>query len=514
MLTAPKYINTTDSFESLMAGAKIICDAVTATMGPRGRLVTYRQPGVLYPVATKDGVSVARMCFLRDPEENIGAMMMMQAANRQVRDTGDGTTLVCLLAYKIMCLIWAGHNPAEIEKVLHDAIKRIEKLATPCTDVKTLSQVATIAANGDEQLGAFIAEAVYKTGKNGIVLCEKSPSNQTYIEYQNGYQFQSGIQFSDFINAPQKGAFETDSPLIVVTDHELAWGTDVRQFLEKVIPTPAYQSNPRPIVIFSPDVKDEVLQIFVKNFKQLPICPIKPFGIGTERKACLADIAAITGATYVTDESGIRINDITFEMLGTCKKISSRNALTVIVGDRHEKDRRIESLKVQLENTKNDEFQASIIRNSIAKLSGAVAVVFVGGYSETEQRETMDRVDDAIRAAKSAMEEGVVPGGGVTLLQNIEGFPDLSRAPITKILQNAGLEESEIDHIVRVLETTNGAGYKIDSPGTLTEENMSELGIIDPVKVVRTAILNAFSVAKTMSHVSVIITPLEEKNVS
>lgn len=503
-LTSPKKISfDSDAINPVLEGARIIAEAVSSTMGPKGNLVTYQDPGSLWPVATKDGVSVARKIFLKDPEQNLGAMMVMQSANRQLYDVGDGTTLTTLLAY--LFLEYVSSDPEvnidKLEVKIDEIIQHLEDSKLSCDTVEKVTAVATIASNGDVELGDMIGRSVFDVGTHGLVLCEKSLSNSTSVEKIDGYQFDSGIEYPVFINSIQKVAYEDFNPLILVTDHEIAWGRQLIPLLERLAKTPEYTADHRPIVIFSPSIRDEALSMIIKNYtaKVIYIVPIHPQGIGIERQHCLLDIAAITGATYISEESGIRLEDVQFSHLGRCEKITSKRGKTILIGSSPLREKRLELLKLTSESVSIDDYERKIVSRSMAKISGAISIIKVGGYSETEQNERMDRVDDAIRASRAALESGVVAGGGIALfnayaetpVSDNHHFHSIFRAPMEKIFRTS-FKDFDTDRVA-------------------LNKKMIDAGIFDPFKVVKFALLNAFSVAKTLGRTKVLITPIEEK---
>lgn len=539
-ISDPKQITfNQDARNKILEGTRKMAEAVGATMGPGGRLVLYRDPGFLYPIATKDGVSVARRVFLPDAEENMASMMVMQAANRQLEESGDGTTLTCVLAHEFIRAAYevmgSGDDVEEflyhLESVIKSVINKMSLSSRMCRDVEKLSKVATIATNGDRSLGNLIAEAVYKVGEYGQVLCEKGQTHETIVEYLKGYQLETGIEYVEFITNAVSGSFEARDALVLVTDHDIAWARQLLPLLERIAKSPNWDPGV-PLVIFTPTIRDEALQVVVKNFvdRKFLCVPIKPQGIATEKKFCLADIAAITGAKYISSEGGIRLEDVMISMLGKTQKITSRKNKTVILGAKDEKRR--EFLKATIVNTQ-DNYEKELAQKSLAKLEGSVAVISVGGHTESEQNEVIDRVDDAIRAARSALEEGVVDGGGVAILsaaydsfnmiKEANQFPlswllprrltieekaasvmlEVAKSPITRILRNFNKDPH---HVVQKVLENDEIGYHI-STGEISGRSMSALGIIDPLKVIRTALLNSYSVAKTLIRTAVLISP-------
>lgn len=504
-------------------GVHKVYSAVSPTMGPAGNLVIFDDMGTVYPRSTKDGVTVAQQVSLEDHAENQGASLLIQAANRQVNDSGDGTTLVVVLAHEMIKegikAMKRGVNPTLLREGIDTQIKIVIshlKRMSISVDEKGITNVARIATNGNVMLAKLISDAVNKVGKEGLVTKERAKNtNQHEVEYAEGYEFACGNIYREFVNN-NKGTCELESPLVIVSDKPLAWGKDLEHIAKLV--------DKRPTAIFCETIKDEALQGMVNNVKNgYRIIPIRPGALPMERRYRLADIAALTGAFYMSDHTAMDYKDLKEEHLGTCERIVSRPKKTVLFGgDKESIERRVKELKLT-RGIKDDEQELEYIDKSIAKLKGGMAIIRVGGSSETEQDEILDRVDDAIHACKSAQEEGIVAGGGVALLQilnkltNIFSNKDKSmgatvvnkalEAPARKILSNADIKPNKfIDEIKK----SSALGYNLFARSLLRVQSMVGFEVIDPTKVLRTGLLNASSVAKMVLQSKVLISDKPE----
>lgn len=498
----------------LVTGAEKAYKAVSATYGIGGHFVGFESSNSVYPKFTKDGVSVARQIVLPAPAENIGALLLIQAANKQVEQTGDGTTLTVVLAYEIikagLKAISMGINPAilrsEITNTLSIIIKKLIELSIPSSP-ELLRNVATIAANNNEALGTIIANAVTDVGKYGVVTHDRSKTGKTYVQYSDGYSFDNGIKWREFVTNAQTQTLEIENPLILVSDKQIAHGNHINK-ISKI-------ANKRSLIIINDNYQEDceahvaVLASFKEGHR---IYNIKTnIGDPMRRKYALEDIAALCN-TEVYRGEWVSIADSNF---GNCTKVVSSFSKTTITGT--QVDRRVNELKASLSNV-DSEYEIDLIKESIAKLSNGVATIFVGGATEVEHKELADRVDDAIRACVSAQEEGVVDGGGValinvlkTFLKDTEGFTlssgdriffEVLQKPIQKILSNANMKS---DLIVEKILKDEAHGYNINT-GLSTKESMIVSHVIDPLKVVRTALINATSVASIMLQTNVLIT--------
>jgi len=519
-----------DARDKLLRGAKVVHDAVGATMGPGGQLAIYQHPDELYPVTTKDGVSVARMICLADPVEDKGAMMIIQAANKQVMETGDGTTLTCVLAYKIFKegarMLEAGFNLSKLLNGIDLAVRYVtNNLRDQSIEVgpEQIKHIATISTNNDHELGELISEAVIKVGKHGVVLYNKSDNDKHTIEYEDGYRWDSGIAFREFATNGHKMMHE--QPYILVTDHIIQYGDELVPIVRQIKDCQGEGSKQRALIIICPEIRGDAFVAMVHNIVENKFISvwIRPGGgLGTqERKYSLADIAAITGATYLSTESGIRMKDVKLEHLGTCKDFYSDPTQTLIREGAGEISKRVQYLQ-DLKETIIDPLEKQYINTSIAKLLGGVATIRVGGRTASEQKEILDRVDDAVKACRSAEAEGIVPGGGVAMLiskrildsanrgNGSVGYRlliDLLTYPAETILTNARRDDwqSIINDILR----GKANGYEID--GDTITDTMIEKGIVDPTKVIVKGLENAASVAKLMLQSAVTISDTKGK---
>jgi len=507
------YFNN-EAIQPLLTGAEKVYKAVSSTYGIAGHLVGFDSPNSVYPRFSKDGVSVSRQIALPDKAENIGAMLLIQAANKQVSDTGDGTTLTVILAYEIIKAglksVNSGVNPTVLRNEINECVGRIiEKLTLASIKVtpKLLHDVAIISCNNDSKLGGLIADAILKVGEYGVVTHDKSKTGCTYTEYSDGYQFNYGIKYQQFITNQRKQILELENPLVIISEKPLSWGDDLNKLVQA--------SNKKPIVIINDELSEDgeafqtILEAAKKGFR---LYVIKTnINEPMRRKYVLDDLATLCG-TKVYTKGWAKFEKSDF---GTCEKIVSMPSKTTIITDKVAL-RRIKELKVSLSNTDNDA-EKELIKESIARLSNGVATIRVSGATETEQLEILDRVDDAIRACKSAQEEGVIDGGGVALLKTANGFNQLApgwniileaiQKPIAKLLSNANLKS---DLIVEKILTGEAKGYDIFS-GETTKTSMIENNIIDPLKVVRTALINAVSVASIVLQTNVLITDCKEE---
>lgn len=491
--------------KKIREGVRKVSEAVTATMGPNGRHVLYRGPESIFPICTRDGVSVAKRMFLEDAEENLAALTVMQACLKQLRESGDGTTLTCLMSYVFLNFLIKTRKTKQLTETVNRVINAIQHEAIPCDTLGDLINVAYVACAGDSDLARIVADSVNRT-RNGIVICERSSGSDTKLEFVEGYTFTSGIEYVEFVNMHEKGNYDSPSPMVLVTDHEIAYIQQLIPFFKAFSSSGIEPSTP--LVIVCPDVRDEALKFLIKarTESKLNVVFMKPQGIGREKRHCLLDIAALTNARFVSQESGIRVQDITVEMLGTAKRIVSDRQKTIIYPESQTKKRdRIAELtahRTQLE----EGYDSELIDMSLAKLQGQIAILKIGGHSETEQTEILDRADDAIRACRAALEEGVVRGGGCALIHvaynliNVDAdIRRLFTAPVRKILKNSGESWLGIEMKIHRLITDSQYSYFNDE------------GIVDPVKVIRTALLNSLSVAKALASVDVTITPIEKK---
>ena len=501
-----------DARESLKTGLDTLADAVKVTLGPAGRNVLL-QKGPGQPHITKDGVSVAKEIHLEDTFENMGAQLVKEVSQRTADSAGDGTTTATVLAQSIaqegFWYVDRGTNPIYLKRGMDKAVEIVvDELNKQSVGVgDKVEQIATISANSDEKIGQLIADAFDKVGKDGVITVEESKGIETYMDVVDGMQFDKGYLSPHFSTNQEKMTAVLESPYILLYDGRISNMNDILTLLEGVA-----QSS-RPLVIIADDVEGEVLGTLVVNKLRgaLNVCAVKAPAFGDRKKRIMEDIATVTGGTFITSEMGYKLDEVTLDMLGTAEKIVvSKDDTTIVNGSGTSEaiEQRVTLIKNQIEDT-TSEYDREKLQERLAKLSGGVAVLYIGAGSEVELKEKKDRVDDALQATRAAIEEGVVEGGGIALLRAYEVLKDVEvedpseqdgidvikqalRAPIIQILSNGGLESGVI---LRDLETHwesgNNVGYDAKSGEFV---NMLDAGIIDPKKVTRTAIQNASSV--------------------
>ena len=509
--------------EKMIDGVNTLADAVKVTLGPKGRnVVIDKSFGA--PTITKDGVSVAKEIELEDKFENMGAQLVREVASKTNDVAGDGTTTATVLAQSIlvegMKTVAAGMNPMDlkrgIDKATRAAVEQIHALSTPADDFKAIAQVGSISANSDSKIGELISEAMKTVGKQGVITVEEGSGFEDTLEVVEGMQFDRGYISPYFANKQESLTAEFDNPHILLVDKKIANIREIVPLLEQVMQTS------RPLLIIAEDVENEALATLVVNNLRggLKTCAVKAPGFGDRRKAMLQDIAILTGGTVISEEVGLSLETATLEHLGSAKKITVGKENTVIVdgaGDKAQIDSRVESIRRQVEESTSD-YDKEKLQERVAKLSGGVAVIKVGAATETEMKEKKDRVDDALHATRAAVEEGIVPGGGVALVRALSALSDLKgdnddqnaginilrramEAPLRQIVTNAGDEASVI-----VNEVKNGQGNYGYNAATGEYGDMLEMGILDPAKVTRSALEHAASVAGLMLTTEVMIT--------
>ena len=516
----------TEARAALKRGVDKLANAVRVTLGPKGRnVVIERKFGS--PTVTKDGVSVAKEVELENQLENVGAQMVKEVASKTSDVAGDGTTTATVLAQSIIAEglknVTAGANPMEIKKGIDLAkdsvIDFISKLSKDIPDSKQIAQVATISANDDKEIGSKIAEAMDKVGKDGVITVEESKTAETYLEFVEGMQFDRGYLSPYFLTNSDTMEAELDEPFILVHDKKISNMKDLLPLLEKVV-----QAG-RPILIIAEDIEGEALSTLVVNKLRgtFKVLAVKAPGFGDRRKAMLEDIAILTGATLISEEQGYKLENATLEYLGSCKKVVSDKDNTTLVDGSGKKDAlkaRVNEIRVQIEKTTSD-YDREKMQERLAKLSGGVAVLNVGAATEVEMKEKKARVDDALHATRAAVEEGIVPGGGVALLRaslelkNVKatvseqvGVDIMRRAlegPIRQICSNAGVESSIV--VQKVLQGKDDFGYDARNDEYV---NMFKAGIIDPAKVSRVAVENAASISGLLLTTEAAITDQPE----
>ena len=521
-----KDVKFGDSARSrMLQGVNTLADAVKVTLGPKGRnVVLDKSFGA--PTVTKDGVSVAKEIELEDKFENMGAQMVKQVASQTSDEAGDGTTTATVLAQAIVNeghkAVAAGMNPMDlkrgIDKAVTAAVDFVQKLSVPCADDNAIAQVGTISANGDDNVGGIIAEAMEKVGKEGVITVEEGQGINNELDVVEGMQFDRGYLSPYFVTNQDNMTSELENPLILLHDKKIANIREMLPLLEAVA------KAGRPLLIIAEDIEGEALATLVVNNLRgtVKAAACKAPGFGDRRKAMLEDIAILTGGTVISEEVGLSLEGATIEDLGSAKKVSLNKDNTTIVdgaGDQANIEGRVNQIRAQIEDTTSD-YDREKLQERVAKLAGGVAVIKVGAGSEVEMKEKKARVEDALHSTRAAVEEGVVPGGGVALvralnsLEKIKGDNDdqnvgvnIARkafeAPLRQIVTNAGEEASVI--ISKVREGKDAFGFNAANGDY---GDMIELGILDPAKVTRTALQAAGSIAGMMITTEAMVTEL------
>ncbi len=499
--------------ELLKKGVDKLADAVKVTLGPKGRnVIIDKKFGA--PLVTKDGVTVAKEVELSDALENMGAHLVKEVASKTGDDAGDGTTTATVLAQSIISVglknVTAGANPMDlkrgIDKAVLKVVENIKKQSQSIgDDYSKIEQVAKIAANNDAEIGKLIADAMERVRKEGVITVEESKGIETYVDLVEGMQFDRGYISPYFVTDAEKMATEMESPYVLIHDKKISSMKELVPILEMT-----HQSG-RPLLVIAEDIDGEALATLVVNRLRagLKVCAVKAPGFGDRRKEMLEDIAILTGGTVITEEKGMKLEDTTLEMLGRAEKISVNKDNTTIVngaGESSNISARVAQIKKQIETTTSD-YDREKLQERLAKLSGGVAVLYVGASSEVEMKEKKARVDDALHATRAAVEEGIVPGGGVAYLRSISvleglkgenedettGIEIVKRSieePLRQIVFNAGLEGAVI--VQKVKDGKGDFGY---NARTAQFQNLYESGVIDPAKVTRIALENAASIA-------------------
>ncbi|MBR8346120.1 chaperonin GroEL [Burkholderia ambifaria] len=496
----------------IVKGVNVLADAVKVTLGPKGRnVVIERSFGA--PTITKDGVSVAKEIELKDRFENMGAQIVKQVASKTADVAGDGTTTATVLAQAIvqegMKHVAAGMNPMDlkrgIDKAVAAVLDELRKLSKPISTNREIAQVGSISANADEAIGKIIADAMEKVGKEGVITVEDGKSLENELDVVEGMQFDRGYVSPYFINDPEKQAAYLDDALILLHDKKISNIRDLLPVLE------ATSKAGKPLLIVAEDIDGEALATLVVNAMRgiLKVAAVKAPGFGDRRKAMLEDIAILTGATVISEETGKQLQKASLEDLGSAKRVEVRKEDTIIIdgaGDQERIEARVKSIRTQIDETTSD-YDREKLQERVAKLAGGVAVIKVGAATEVEMKEKKDRVDDALHATRAAVEEGIVPGGGVALLRARSTATSLKgansdqdagiqivlralEAPLRVIASNAGDEPSVV--IAKVLAGKGNFGY---NAATGEYGDLVEAGVVDPTKVTRTALQNAASIA-------------------
>jgi len=521
-----------DARDQLKKGVDELANAVKVTLGPKGRnVIIEKKFGA--PHITKDGVTVAKEIELSDPFQNLGAQLVKEVASKTGDDAGDGTTTATVLAQSIVSVgmknVAAGANPMDLKRGIDKAV--IEVVKSIATQAKVvgdnydqIEQVASISANNDAVIGKLIADAMRKVSKDGVITIEEAKGTDTHIEVVEGMQFDRGYISPYFITNTEKMEVEMEKPYILIHDKKISNLKELLPILE-----PAVQSG-RPLLIIAEDVDSDALTTLVVNRLRasLKICAVKAPGFGDRRKEMLEDIAVLTGGVVISEEKGIKLEQATLEMLGTAEKITVNKDNTVIVNGAGTKENianRVTQIKAQIAATTSD-YDREKLQERLAKLAGGVAVLYVGAASEVEMKEKKDRVDDALCATRAAIEEGIVPGGGVAYIRAIAslaaikavnddeqtGIEIIKRAieePLRQIVFNAGKEGAVV--VQKVLEGKDDFGYNAQ---TDKYENFFAAGVVDPAKVCRVALENAASIAGMFLTTECVITEKKEDNVA
>ena len=497
----------------LKKGVDQLANAVKVTLGPKGRNVIL---GKSYgaPHITKDGVSVAKEIELEGAFENMGAQLVREVASKTNDDAGDGTTTATVLAQSIINVglknVTAGANPMELKRGIDKAVATVVKNIAAQSeavgdDLKKIEHVAKISANGDEEIGRLIAEAMGKVKKEGVITVEEAKGTDTEVKVVEGMQFDRGYISPYFVTNTEKMECQMENPYILLYDKKISVIKDILPLLEKSLQTG------RPLLIIAEDIDSEALATLVVNRLRggLKICAVKAPGFGDRRKAMLQDIAILTGATVISEETGFSLEAATIEMLGQAEKVTVDKDNTTIVngmGDKGELEARVAQIRAQIENTKSD-YDREKLQERLAKLAGGVAVLYVGAASEVEMKEKKDRVEDALSATRAAIEEGTVPGGGTAYIRAIDALESLKgetddettgieivkraiEEPLRQIVANAGKEGAVVAQKVRDGKADFGYNARLDK-----YENLVAAGVIDPAKVARVALENAASIA-------------------
>ena len=528
-MAAKQVLFGDDARTRIIRGVNVLADAVKTTLGPKGRnVVLERSFGA--PTVTKDGVSVAKEIELKDRFENIGAQLVKEVASKTSDSAGDGTTTATVLAQAIVQegikYVAAGINPMDlkrgIDKAVVVAVEELKKLSKPCTTTKEIAQVGSISANSDSSIGDIIANAMEKVGKEGVITVEDGKSLENELDVVEGMQFDRGYLSPYFITSPEKQVAALEDPFVLIYDKKISNIRDLLPVLEQVAKTS------RPLLIIAEDVEGEALATLVVNNIRgiLKTTAVKAPGFGDRRKAMLEDIAILTGGTVISEETGMSLETATIEMLGQAKRIEVAKESTTVIdgaGDSTNIEARVKQIRAQIEESTSD-YDREKLQERVAKLAGGVAVIRVGAATEVEMKEKKARVEDALHATRAAVEEGIVPGGGVALIRTKAAIAALTgdnadqdagirlilraiEAPLRTIVSNAGEEESVV-----VNEVAKGEGNYGYNASTGEYGNLVEQGVLDPTKVTRSALQNAASVASLLLTSEAAVADIPEDN--
>ena len=527
---AKQILFNLEARDGLKRGVDALANAVKVTLGPKGRnVVIDKKFGS--PAVTKDGVSVAKEIELKDPIENMGAQMVKEVASKTADIAGDGTTTATVLAQAILNgslkAVAHGSSPVEIKKgidlAVTNVVNMLENMSTPIgMDLEKIKQIATISANNDSSIGELVAEAIKTVGKDGVVTVDESKGIETELKTVEGMQFDRGYLSTFFITDKEKMTSEWDNPLILIYDKKISLIQDLLPVLEKVIGTG------KPLIIIAEDVDSEALGTLVVNRVRtgLKVCAVKAPGFGDKRKELLQDIATITGGVVISEETGYKLENVELTDLGEAAKVVvSKDSCTIVdgAGEKEAIVERVTQLKSQIDSSKSD-YEKEKLQERLAKLTGGVAILYIGAASEVEMKEKKDRVDDALHATRAAIEEGIVAGGGVALIKCINNLEVLKgetedvnvgiqvvktaiQEPLKQICVNAGVESAVIIKDIRSYKPNEMTGY---DARTNQYVDMFKSGIIDPKKVTRVALQNAASVASMIMTTECAVVQIDE----
>ena len=519
----------TESRENLRKGVDILANAVKVTLGPKGRnVILDKKFGA--PTITKDGVTVAKEIELKDPVENMGAQLVKEVASKTADDAGDGTTTATVLAQAIfnngIKNVAAGANPMDLKRGIDKAVKTVisdlQGQSKEIKDSSEISQVATVSANNDHEIGNMVADAMDKVGRDGVITVEEAKSTKTEVKTVEGMQFDRGYLSPYFVTNSDKMEVELENPYILIYDKKISAMKELLPVLELV------SQSTKPLLIIAEDIEGEALATIVVNKIRgaLKVAAVKAPGFGDRRKAMLEDLAILTGGTVISEERGYKLESATIDYLGTADKINIDKDNTTIVsgaGKKSDINARVNQIKKQIKNT-TSEYDKEKLQERLAKLSGGVAILYIGAATEVEMKEKKDRVDDALHATRAAVQEGIVAGGGIGFIRAINSLDKLDlenedqntgviivktalESPIRTIVENSGGEGSVV--IQKVKESKNDFGY---NAATDTYESMFAAGIIDPTKVSRLALENAASIASLLITTECVIVDEPEKD--
>ncbi len=517
----------TDARDRLKKGVDALADAVKVTLGPKGRnVILDKKFGA--PAITKDGVTVAKEIELEDAMENMGAQLVKEVASKTADDAGDGTTTATVLAQSIFSVgiknVAAGANPMDlkrgIDKAVQSVVAELRNASKEISTSKEIAQVGTISANNDEEIGKMIADAMEKVGKDGVITVEEAKGTETEVKTVEGMQFDRGYLSPYFTTNTEKMEAELENPYILIYDKKISAMKELLPILE-----PVAQSG-RPLLIIAEDVDGEALATLVVNKIRgaLKVAAVKAPGFGDRRKAMLEDIATLTGGTVISEERGYKLENVSIEYLGTAEKINIDKDNTTIVNGAGEKaniEGRINEIKSQIEKTTSD-YDREKLQERLAKLSGGVAILYIGAATEVEMKEKKDRVDDALHATRAAVQEGVVVGGGVALIRAAKALDKLKglnededtginiikqavESPLRTIVANSGGEGSVVINKIREVEGDYGYNARTDE-----FEDLFKAGVIDPTKVTRLALENAASIAALLLTTECVVADIKE----